>query len=136
MLKKYATKVSPRSLSEVKAKKFKLLDFDGYFLLDDITSDNRVPNLFYDSKWRQTDLSVVELLKRVRSRLKQDLQIYVSRIEKINEAPALYTFSNASKAYYDFKESKLICNPQQQKAINLSEFDDLLLMHKITLGYE
>lgn len=136
MLKKYATRVYPRSLKEVKAKKYKLLDFDGYFLLDDTTSDSRVPNLFYYRKWRQTDLSVVELLKRVRNRLKQDLHINVSRIEKINEAPASYTFSDASMAYYDFKESRTICTAQQQKAINLSEFDDLLLMHNIVLGYE
>jgi hypothetical protein len=41
MLRKYATRVYPRALKEVKAKKYKLLDFDGYYLLDDMTGDKK-----------------------------------------------------------------------------------------------
>ena len=135
MLKKYAKRVYPTVLSKVEAKKYKILNFDGYFLLDDI-KDGRVPNLFYHGKWRQTDLDKLTLLKKIRQALKQNLFIFVSKIEKINEVPAAYTFGDGSKAYFDFKDQKMICNPQQQRAISLSEFDDSLLINNIVLGYE
>lgn len=133
MLKKYAKRVYPKALAKVKATKYKILDFDGYYLLDDVI-DGKVPNIFYHGKWRETQLSELTLLKQIRGSLKRNLYLSVLKIKKVNEVVLNYRFTDYSWAYFDFENEKMICTPRQQRAIELYEFDTSLLANKIVLG--
>ena len=58
-LKEKAKKVYPKGLKKVEANKYKVEGFEGYLLLDNLTASNKVPNLFYNGKWRQDDLNII-----------------------------------------------------------------------------
>lgn len=73
-IKENSKRAYPRALKEVKFSKYKLkkelkLDY-GYLLLDDI-KEEKIPSLFYDWKWRQTDISIEKLYAKVKEKIEK-----------------------------------------------------------------
>jgi hypothetical protein len=69
LLKSVAKKSYPKSLKEVKARKFKFKDKYGYYLLEEIKKDSDgdyvVPKLVWDrNKWIETNVSLLQICRR------------------------------------------------------------------------
>ena len=116
-LKQIAKRAYPQSLKDVKANKYKVPGFVGYLLLDNVNKDGTVAQLFYDNKWRQDNINIIEGNRLYRLSKEKNKYTRLGRFGTVKEAIKYYyeNYKNKNdlseyKYVIDYDTEEFICD--------------------------